>query len=208
MKVKKIVLGFFSVNCYIVSFNDYSFIIDPGAEFKKIKSIIDSEKLNLSFIINTHGHYDHIGAIPELIEEYNIPFYIHPKDEEIIKDPAKNFSSIFSNNPLSLKTYNLINDEVLEDLIKKDIYVYNMPGHTPGSIVIKVNKYLFTGDLLFRNGVGRTDLYGGNQEEITKSLEELKKFDRDLIICPGHGANTTLGYEIENNYFLRNGWMD
>ncbi len=203
MKVKKLILGFFNVNCYIVYGGKVSFIIDPGADADKVINTLKNENIKPDFILNTHGHYDHIGAVPELVDYFKIPFYIHPGDELIIRSPEKNFSSIFSGNPLSLTTYNLINNEVIEFLNNNDIKVFNMPGHTPGSIVILTGNYLFTGDLLFRGGIGRTDLYGGDYDMIVKSLKKLNEFDKNLLVFPGHGASTNLAWELENNYFLK-----
>lgn len=204
MKVKKLILGYFNVNCYVVSAGNFCFIIDPGADFEAIESYLKSENLKPDFILNTHGHYDHIGAVPETAGAYKIPFYIHKEDEIIITDPDKNFSSVFTQNPLSLKTYNLIDEKALKLFDGLSIEIFNMPGHTPGSIIIKADKSLFTGDLLFRGGVGRTDLFGGNSAQMDRSLKKLRNFDPGLAVYPGHGANSALGYELRNNYFLNN----
>jgi hydroxyacylglutathione hydrolase len=202
VKVKKLILGYYNVNCYIVYSPDICFIIDPGADFASIEKYLEQEQLKVDFILNTHGHYDHIAAVPDIIKKYNIKFYIHKNDEEIITDPDKNFSSIFTQNPLSLKTYNLIDGKISDYFESLGIKTYNMPGHTPGSIVIETGNFLFTGDLLFRGGVGRTDLYGGDQGKLELSLSGLKEFSKNLMVFPGHGANSTLEYEFRNNYFL------
>lgn len=213
MKIRKLILGFFNVNCYIVSTDKLCFIIDPGADIESIESCLKEEKLTPGFILNTHGHYDHIGAVPDIMEKYKIPFYIHEADEFIITDPDKNLSTIFGKNGLLLKTYKLIvnkNNEniIFDEDINKDLEIFNMPGHTPGSIVIRLKNYLFTGDLLFKEGVGRTDLPGGNTDELTKSLKKIKKFDPELIIYPGHGPTTKLKFEIENNYYLSSNFLE
>jgi len=211
LKVRKLIIGFFSVNCYIVSTDKFSFIIDPGADFDSIDKCIKEEELTPGFVINTHGHYDHIGAVPEVLSKYRIPFYIHKADEFIITDSCANLSSIFGENGLSLKTYKLIgngNKNIsIDRYTNKDIEIFNMPGHTPGSIVIKLKNFLFTGDLLFREGVGRTDLPGGDAGELVNSLNMIKKFDPELTVYPGHGPTTKLKYEIENNYYLSNDFL-
>jgi hydroxyacylglutathione hydrolase len=156
LKVKKLILGIYSVNSYIVTLD-----IKPDSCF-----IIDRENLHPEFILNTHGHFDHLGAAPELIEKYKLPFYLHKDDGSIALDPQKNMSSLLGSNALSFKTYNLIDDKILDMLEEHDIYIYEMPGHTPGSIIIKLQNYLFTGDLLFRGAVGRTDLPGGSSKGV------------------------------------------
>jgi len=211
LKIRKLILGFFNVNCYIVSYNNFCFIIDPGADFEYIDSSIKEEKLTPGFILNTHGHYDHIGAVPEIIDNYKIPFYIHSKDEFIITDPDKNLSTIFGKNELSLTAYKFIDSQensFFRKITGEELEIFNMPGHTPGSVVIKMGNYLFTGDLIFREGVGRTDLPGGNADELIKSLNIIKKFDPELSVCPGHGATTKLKFEIENNYYLSSEFLE
>ncbi len=208
MKVKKLILGYYNVNCYIVSSEDTCFIIDPGADFKSIDSYLLQENLRPEFILNTHGHYDHIGAVPEILQKYNIPFYIDSEDEFIITDPEKNFSSVFAGNPLSLQTYKLIGSDDVSFFSEKGIKIYKTPGHTPGSIIIETGAYLFTGDLLFRGGVGRTDLAGGDMKALKSSLVSLKKLDSKLNVLAGHGANSSLEYEISNNYYLSSDFLE
>ena len=184
------------------------FIIDPGADFKSIDAYIAGENLHPEFILNTHGHFDHLGAAPQIIEKYKIPFYLHKGDESIALDPKKNMSSLLGSGALSFETYNLIDDKILDLLEEHNIYIYEMPGHTPGSIIIKMQNYLFTGDLLFRGGVGRTDLSGGSSKVLALSLRKLKNFSPELAVCPGHGAATTLKNEFLNNYYLSDDFLE
>jgi len=208
LKIKKLVLGFFTVNCYIVTTEETNFIIDPGADFKIIDNFMKSERINPEFILNTHGHYDHIGTVPEITEVYEIPFYIHSKEEPIVTDPGKNMSSFFGGNALSLKTYNLIEDTDLVFFKQRGIEIFNFPGHTPGSIAIKLNDFLFTGDFLFNGGIGRTDLPGGSSDEMIESLKKIKDFNQETVIYPGHGENSTLDWEFANNFYLSKDFME
>ena len=114
------------------------------------------------------------------MDRYDIRFYIDPDDEEIITDPVKNGSSIFGENNLSLKTYNLIGDDDIAYFKKNGIEIIKTPGHSPGCIVIKTGENLFTGDLLFRGSIGRTDLAGGNIHDMKDSLMKLKNMKGDL----------------------------
>ncbi len=187
----------------MLSINRANIIIDPGADFDIIQKHLKGYNIKPDFILNTHGHHDHIGAVSDIILNYKIPFYIHELEEPIITDPEKNFSSFFGENELSLKTYNLIKDTDYSYFADFGIEIINAPGHTPGSIMLKAGNYLFTGDLLFKGAIGRTDLPGGNTAEIKKSLTNLKKMDRQLIIYPGHGQSSNLEYELESNYYLK-----
>ena len=208
MKIEKLILGYFAVNCYIVELKDLKILIDPGADFKTLQEFLTLKKTRPDLIINTHGHYDHIGAVPELMEEYGIDFYIDREEEQIIIDPEKNCSSIFSQNTLSLKTYNLISSADKKYFNSFGIEIIKTPGHTPGSIIIKIEKKLFTGDLLFKGAIGRTDLPGGSISDIKSSLSKLKKFDRDLEVFPGHGLGSNLEDEFRTNPYLKSDFLD
>ena len=202
MRLLKLELGIFKVNCYILSLDNVNVIIDPGAEFMVIKKNLEKSNIKPDFILNTHGHYDHIGAVNDIISYYDIPFYIHELEEQIITDPLKNCSSFFGENELSLKTYNLVKEEDYNHFLSMGIKIINVPGHTPGSIMLKVEDTLFTGDLLFKGSAGRTDLPGGSIIQIKKSLAKLKNMDYRLKIYPGHGQESTLEYELRTNYYL------
>lgn len=204
MRISKIKLDFLDTNCYIIETQKLSFIIDPGSDFEKINNFLLSNNIIPNFIINTHCHFDHIGAVIPLIEFYNTPFYIHEKEEEILNDSSKNLSSFFNGNELSFKTYKLIKGEIIIDFLLSKIDIFHMPGHSPGSIVIKYENFLFTGDVIFKGNIGRTDLPGGDKNLMKLSLKKLKSFDENLLIFPGHGPESTLKEEIENNYFLKN----
>jgi glyoxylase-like metal-dependent hydrolase (beta-lactamase superfamily II) len=117
-------------------------------------------------------------------------------------------SSFFGGNAISLKTYKLIDDTNLDFFKQKGLEIFNFPGHTPGSIAIKIQDYLFTGDFLFNGGIGRTDLPGGSSKKMLESLRKIKNFNRDLAIFPGHGGNSTLGWEVENNFYLSYDFME
>jgi len=177
-------------------------IIDPGADFNIIQRYLMEEDIKPDFILNTHGHYDHIGAVPDVISNYGIPLYIHKFEETIITDPEKNYSSFFGENELVLNTYNLISEADYSYFADLGIEIINAPGHTPGSIMFRAGNYLFTGDLIFKGAIGRTDLPGGDIIQIKKSLAKLKKMDGRLIIYPGHGESSNLEYEIKTNYYL------
>lgn len=204
MKLLKLELGIFKVNCYILSLDSANILIDPGADFRIIKKNLERSGIKPDFILNTHGHYDHIGAVSDIVSYYKIPFYIHELEEQIITDPQKNYSSFFGENELSLKTYNLIKNGDYDYFSGKGIEIINVPGHTPGSIMLRAGDTLFTGDLLFKGAIGRVDLPGGDITQIKESLARVKKMNGRLKIYPGHGQASTLEYEMKTNYYLRN----
>jgi len=202
LEIKKFVLKFFDVNCYLLKYKNSSFLIDPGSEYKRIKDYIIKNNIKLDFILNTHGHYDHTGAVDDLVREFKVPFYIHEKEEEIIEDPNKNLSSFFSSNELLLQTCTLISGDNEDNFLNLGIKIMNFAGHTPGSIIIKIEDNLFTGDVLFKGSIGRTDLPCGNSRKMNESLKIIKSFDENLKIFPGHGPESSMKEELENNYFL------
>ncbi|MCL5072072.1 MAG: MBL fold metallo-hydrolase [Actinobacteria bacterium] len=209
-EVKKMVLGEFAVNCYILTVDNANIIIDAGAEPELIEKYLNDEKIIPDFLLNTHGHYDHIGAVTEIISIYKIPFYIHKSEEFLIKDPGKNMSSYLCEKGLILKTYNLIDDKNISFFNKYGLRIFHTPGHTPGSITIAYQDLLFTGDLLFKSSIGRTDLPGGDGNVIKRSLASLKKLkslNPEFKVLPGHGESSMLDYEFKNNYFLADDFL-
>lgn len=201
MIIKMVVAGLLEANCYLVGDEKTKeiFIIDPGGDYKKIKGIIDEGGLKPKAVINTHGHGDHIAAN----KEFGIPVWIHRLDADFLTDPSKNLSGalgfFLKTNPASRLLEN-------KDILKIGRYaleVIHTPGHTPGSICLKGEGVIFTGDTLFCEGVGRTDFAYGREEDLTRSIKEkLFTLDDDYIIYPGHGPDSTIGREKLNNPFI------
>lgn len=201
MILKTLILGELAVNCYILadSRTKEAVIIDPGSEPDVIKKCISEEKLKPLFIINTHGHADHIGANRFL----GLPVYIHELDSDFLIDPEKNFSSVFGLKVTSPRAENFLKDGDRLKVGDLEIFVMHTPGHTPGGISLKVDKVLFTGDTLFCEGVGRTDLPYGSEKELMKSIsEKILALPDATIIYPGHGPASTIKHERENNPFI------
>jgi glyoxylase-like metal-dependent hydrolase (beta-lactamase superfamily II) len=193
------------VNCYILASknNSSAIIIDPGEEENKIKRILEKHKLKPSFIINTHGHIDHIGCD----DRFGIPVYIHENDLALLKDPQLNLSTFFMSSysiESHIKTLKDKEDIELDDM---QLEVIHTPGHTPGGICLLMkkpnDKILFSGDTLFCQGIGRTDFPGADEGLLIKSIKEkLLKLDDDTVVYPGHGPSSTIGEEKRNNPFL------
>lgn len=204
MIVYTLPLGPMQANCYLLECEETrsAIVIDPGDEADVILDIISDHKLKLEFIINTHGHIDHISANNDLKKKTSAKLCIHRLDADIIVDPQKNLSS-FIGKPISSPPP----DRILEDgdIIESGtikLKVIHTPGHSPGSICLLADDAIFTGDLLFAGGIGRYDFPGSSYNQIMDSLKKITELDDNLIVYPGHGFNTTIGEEKESNPFL------
>jgi len=205
MILETICVGQMQVNCYIVApgENSSAIIIDPGSEARKIKRVLDKHRLRPALIINTHGHYDHIGSD----NDFDAPIYIHEQDLALLKDPQLNLSGLFA-LPYSVKSeIRILEDNQNIELQDLQLKVLHMPGHTPGGIALQMikptDKIVFTGDSLFCQGIGRSDLAGGDESLLIKSIKEkLLILTDDTVIYPGHGPSSTIGEEKKHNPFL------
>jgi len=206
MILEKVTVGPMQVNCYILAAgkNDPAIIIDPGAEFRKIKAILDKYALKPAFVVNTHGHYDHIGCD----DKFEVPVYIHRDDEVLLKNASLNLSAIFAlGYEVKSEIRPLEEGHILESENIR-LKVLHIPGHTAGGIALKMLKpderIVFTGDNLFCQGIGRSDLAGGDEKLLIKSIrEKLLSLPDDTMIYPGHGPSSTIGEEKAHNSFFR-----
>lgn len=201
MFIETIVVGMMETNCYIVGDESTKevFIIDPGSDYKKIKNIIDKGGLKPQAVINTHGHGDHIGAD----SEFSLPIWIHRLDAEFLQDPSKNLSGAFGFLLKTKPASRLLDEGDILEAGKVKLEVLHTPGHTPGSICLKADKVILTGDTLFCEGIGRTDFAYGSQEDIIRAIKEkLFTLDDSYIICPGHGPSSSIGREKNTNPFV------
>ncbi len=170
MKIKKIVVGPLLTNCYIISSDDEIAIIDPGDEGEKILAEIEKEKLK--YIILTHYHFDHVLAAEELKEKTGAKILIHEADKKFL-----NFQ---------IDQYLKENDKI--KIGKEVLKVIHSPGHSKGSICLIGKNEIFTGDTIFKNSYGRTDLLGGSEKDMKNSLEKISKILKNgITIYPGHG---------------------
>ncbi|MDR7869847.1 MAG: MBL fold metallo-hydrolase [Tissierellaceae bacterium] len=205
MKIIRVPAGIYSVNCYIIySVNNMEgLVIDPGGDADTILKIIEDNKVDVKNIVLTHGHGDHIGAVSTLKQELNVPVYIHEDDLIMLQDADRNLSSSMAIGSIELRPDELLKDGDVIQLGKHKVEVIHTPGHTPGCICLKVDKYLFSGDTLFKASIGRTDLMGGSFDDIINSIKEkLFILDDDVVVLPGHGDTTTILAEKMYNPFL------
>ena len=198
MKVKLLRVGPIGTNCYILEDDQTNLtaVIDPGDEPELIQEALEKEGVEVRYLLLTHGHYDHTTAVPALHRVYpQADIYIHQADA----NGAGSTLFPLTGEVDDLKLY----DE--GDVIRlgdHEIQVLHTPGHSPGSVTLKVEDVLFTGDTLFAGSCGRTDLRGGSYEQIMQSLKRLGELKGDFHVCPGHEATSTLERERRSNPFL------
>ncbi len=187
-----------STNCYVVSCPETkeTIVIDPGFEAnyeaEQVIRYVDQNSLQVKFIINTHGHSDHISGNLLLKRKYGVPVCIHTYDAGCLNDLGDDLS------PVNV----LLEDGELLKLGHVTLKVMHTPGHSLGSISLVGETLVFTGDTLFAGGIGRTDFEGGSDCDMRVSLQKLVGLPEDYVVYPGHGCASTIGEEKRVNPFL------
>lgn len=208
--VRKYSLGPIQTNCYIVSNEEKKCLIfDPGEEGVRLIKEIKKAGLTPVAVFLTHAHFDHIGAVDAVCEEFSIPHYIHEKEVDWLADPLKNGSGKYFELPNYIvkapKSEHIIKVEQTFDIAGIKFNAVFTPGHSPGSVtyIFEDGGFAIVGDTLFENSIGRTDLIGGSMQVLLKSIhEKILTLPEDTIIYPGHGNYTTIEREMTTNPFL------
>ena len=202
MKIKCIINGLWKENCYIISKNNGGVIIDPGGNEEQIHEYLIKNKIKVHSVINTHAHYDHIGAVSYLLDEYKCIFYVHSQDAKLLKS-ANLYRTLFGGKKnIKIPKVDLFLDEARNPLVFNElsIGILSTPGHTDGSVCFLIGDNLFTGDTLLKGKVGRVDLPGGNKEKLKSSLLMISGLPIELTIYPGHGEPSSLAEELSSNF--------
>ncbi len=201
-----ITVGMLEENCYLYACprTHEGVIIDPGDEAERIIETIQELGITPRYIINTHGHFDHICAIDAISEVYPVPLAIHPADVPLYNDELTAQSFGLSLPLVKRKPDILLAEGDTISFGTLTLQVLFTPGHTPGSICLLSPSYcVFSGDTLFHRGIGRTDLPGGNYQQIEQSIRnKLYTLEEDLVVFPGHGEPTTIIEEKHENPFV------
>lgn len=195
LKLHTLPLGAYQTNCYILHQEGASscVVIDPGYTPEVVLSFLDGQGLTLEAILLTHGHFDHVGGVRDLAAETGCKVYLNPND---LSMPPR-----LTAGPLYYTDTYSEGDTITPAGIS--FQVLSTPGHTPGSVCLIAENFLFSGDTLFAGSCGRTDLPGGSTSAIRASLRRLAALPQDYSVHPGHGESTTLAWEKQYNPYMR-----
>ncbi|ADM71782.1 Hydroxyacylglutathione hydrolase GloC [Paenibacillus polymyxa E681] len=207
LSIRSFNLGPLQTNAYLLQGDDpqRAVIIDPGMNPGPLLRAI--EPLTIEAILLTHAHFDHIGGVEEIRNTKGCPVYLHALEQDWLTSPKLNGSLMWpeASPPISTEPaeYDLAEGQQLH-LIGHTFKVFHTPGHSPGSVSFLCGKDLFSGDVLFRQGVGRTDLTGGRERDLYDSIQnKLFPLGDDVTVYSGHGPKTSIGYEKANNPYIR-----
>ena len=206
MQVIKKSLGQMGTNCYLV-WDEKTLeaaVIDPGFEDQRISDSINENKLKVKYILLTHGHFDHLGGVNQIRELTGAKVLIHENDADCLLDPRRNLSVLAGMSMVLEPADGYLNENETITLGTVVIRVIHTPGHSKGGICLLAEDQLFAGDTLFNTSIGRTDFADGDLNELLNAIEtKLFILDDATTVLPGHGENTTIGYEKMNNPFLK-----
>ncbi|MBT2574430.1 MBL fold metallo-hydrolase [Bacillus sp. ISL-51] len=207
MKWRRMPAGPIQANAYFLISEDQSCLIfDPGGEPDKINNYIKEKNLKPLAILLTHAHFDHIGALDDVRDKWNVPVYLHKNEEKWLEDPSLNGSGILRGIAVTARPADrLIEGDGALDIGPFHLETLFTPGHSPGSVsyYVKDADLVISGDVLFQGGIGRTDLHGGSQEVLLKSIhQKLLTLPEHTLVLSGHGPETDVQTEQEQNPFI------
>jgi glyoxylase-like metal-dependent hydrolase (beta-lactamase superfamily II) len=206
MKVHQMAVGPFEMNTYIIAddANIDCVLIDPGDDIEKIIQFIDDKKYKPRAIFNTHAHIDHTRRLSEIQKHYKIPYFLGEEDLPLV-ETLSNQGLMFGLESAEIPEISgFMEEEHPMKFGNMSLSFFHTPGHSPGSMSIYSEGHVFVGDVLFRDSIGRTDLYGGNYDTLIESIRsKLFTLPDETIVYPGHGPTTTIVYEKQNNPFFK-----
>lgn len=204
MQISSLALGLVKTNTYFIENEKSVILVDPASDYDLIKKKLNQINKPLKAILLTHAHFDHIGALDDVVAKYQVPIYMHRLEFDFLTDTYKNGSEKFKQYGLEPITSNVSPNQLDEGSVEIEGFQFNVlhtPGHSPGSLSFVFDEFAVVGDTLFKQGIGRTDLYKGDYETLVASiLNKIFELDEDLPLFPGHGPYTTIKDEQVNPY--------
>lgn len=206
MFVESVVLGPIGTNCYFLVNADTMemVVIDPASSSERVRGIVEEKEWKCVAILLTHGHFDHIGAVDALKEEWHVPVYASIEEQELVQDPDMNASYMIRGN-ITAHPDHWVKDSDMLELAGAKIRVLSTPGHTVGSVCYYLPEQgiLFSGDTLFAESIGRTDMPTGSEGRLLASLrDKIALLPEDTKVYTGHGEDTVIGYEKKYNPYM------
>lgn len=202
---EKFITGPLDVNTYVVRNEQKScLLIDPSRNCEEVIDYLKTEELSPEAVVLTHGHFDHILGIPEIISSLSeIPIYIHKNDRDMLSQPLLNGSVLIGEEFAysGENVYDLAEGEV--EIGSFHFRILHVPGHSSGGCAVVMEDVCFCGDIIFAGSIGRTDLPGGDGRALVSGIrQKLLSLPDSTVLCPGHGGRTTVGREKKMNPFL------
>lgn len=203
-KIMKLVVGQLQENCFVLfDENKDAFVVDPGGSSENIIEAIEKNSLNIKYILLTHGHFDHVGAVASLVKKYKAPVYLSKEDRAFLESPKEVRVSAFGMQIEAAEVDVFVKEGDEIHFSEGNIKVIETPGHTLGSVCYLFENYLFAGDTLFNGSIGRTDFPESDHSLMVESLKKLKKLDDEIYVLSGHGPESQISYEKMANPYLR-----
>jgi glyoxylase-like metal-dependent hydrolase (beta-lactamase superfamily II) len=206
MKIISLEVGNLGTNCYIVYSENTqdAMIIDPGGNAGEILTAVGNANLNVKYIVNTHGHADHVLANIKVKEATGAPLLVHEDDAGMLISPHKNLSAFIGGSAVCGPADKILKDGDQIEIGEMNFSVLHTPGHTAGGICLHYDNVVFSGDTLFAESIGRTDFPGGSHRQLIDSIRhKLMVLDDEVKVYPGHGPDTTIGWERRMNPFIQ-----
>lgn len=204
MIFKKFTVGEMGNNNYLLVDNGEAALIDVTGTIPELDAVLKENNAQLKYVFLTHAHFDHIMGLKALQDKYQIKVYMHQDEKEIL-DGTNNFLTAVGMDPIEIPTVDVyLKDGDKVKVGNAELDVIHLPGHTPGGVGYKYEHWLFAGDTIFMNSIGRTDLPGGDHQTLVNSIKErIFTLDDNVIIYTGHGADTSVEYEKKYNSFVQ-----
>lgn len=205
MIVRSLSVGPLEANCFIIGDDGTrkAMIVDPGDEPDRLVDIVKREALDVEYIVCTHAHFDHVGAVPDLKRETGAKIVIH-RDEKEIYQAARDMAAFWGYDIEPLPEPDLLVEDGEEIRLGNLAFkVLHTPGHSPGGICLFGEGLVITGDTLFAGAVGRTDFHGGDMNRLRQSFDRLMTLPEDTVVLAGHGPQSSIGRERSENFFSK-----